>query len=335
MKKLILITLCIFCYLSASGQEYLQEATTCFEKGDYECAKRSYMLFQEFDGKDMSMEITLTDECLRIRIIADGYFEDKEYEKARDRYKSVLEKNPKDPVAQKMYDECIQRLPTNQSVTAYLAIGNTIVDGIFQNMVLVEGGTFMMGGSHEVTLSSFHIGKYAVTQKEWRAVMGNNPSYFKGDDLPVESVDWNDVLEFLGKLNKLTGKAYRLPTEAEWEFAARGGNSSKGYQYAGSDNVGEVGWNNAKKSYSVGLKKANELGLYDMSGNVWEWCSDWYGQYGKAAVTDPTGPTKGSSRVLRGGSWRSFNENCCSTSRYNLNQAKYNNNIGFRIVVSP
>jgi len=152
-------------------------------------------------------------------------------------------------------------------------------------MVFVEGGTFMMGATseqesdafdwekpaHRVTLSDFYIGKYEVTQAQWKAVMGSNPSYFKGDNLPVERVSWGDCQEFIRKLNERTGLTFRLPTEAEWDYAARGGNRSRGYKYSGSDDPDEVAWywdNSGIKTHPVGQKRANELGLYDMSGNV-------------------------------------------------------------------
>ena len=177
---------------------------------------------------------------------------------------------------------------------------------------------------HQVTLSSFSIGKYEVTQAQWVAVMGNNPSEFKGDNLPVEMVSWNDIVGISGaymdingtryyedgyvyKLNQLTGKRYRLPTESEWEYAARGGSKSKGYTYSGSDNIDDVAWYSGNNTPSgtkpVGTKAPNELGIYDMTGNVWEWCSDWYGDYTATAKTNPTGPESGHVRVFRGNSF--------------------------------
>ena len=196
-------------------------------------------------------------------------------------------------------------------------------------MVLVEGGTFMMGCSddecsvvelptHQVTLSSFSIGKYPVTQRQWEIIMGSTvielaesvgyPEYVfgVGDDYPMYWVSWNEAQEFIEKLNVITGKQYRLATEAEWEFAARGGNGSQGYKYSGSDDFDAVAWhseNSAGTSHPVGTKAPNELGIYDMSGGIWEFCNDRYGAYTDEAQTNPQGPTKGSFRVIRGGSW--------------------------------
>ena len=208
-----------------------------------------------------------------------------------------------------------------------------VVEGIYNNMVLVEGGTFYMGATseqgsdaasdekpaHSVTLSSYRIGRYEVTQREWQAVMGGNPSYFKGDlDCPVEQVNYAECLTFISKLNNLTGKHYRLPTEAEWEFAARGGTRSQGYKYSGSNSLASVAWyedNSSSTTHRVGSLSPNELGLYDMSGNVWEWCADWYGSYSSNDQTNPTGPTSGSGRVGRGGSWSNGARSCRVSNR--------------------
>lgn len=217
-------------------------------------------------------------------------------------------------------------------------------------MVRVEGGTFMMGATaeqvddscdnekpaHKVTLSSFSIGKYEVTQEEWQEVMGNNPSSYKGDKRPVECVNWNDCQEFIKKLSAKTGMAFRLPTEAEWEYAARGGSKSRGYKYSGSNNLDEVAWycnNSGNQTHDVGTKKCNELGLYDMSGNVWEWCQDWYGYYEPSAETNPTGPSSASIRVSRGGGWYSDALYCRVSNRFSCSPGYWDSLLGLRLAL--
>ena len=198
------------------------------------------------------------------------------------------------------------------------------VDDVLFTMVKVEGGTFTMGATreqgsdaedgekpaHEVTLSSYYIGQTEVTQELWKAVMGSNPSQFKGAKRPVEAVSWDDCQEFIRKLNQMTGKNFRLPTEAEWEYAARGGNRSKHFKYSGSNNIDDVAWfyyNSGGKSHDVATKRANELGIYDMSGNVYEWCQDKWYDYGSSPNED------GSVRVNRGGCWV-HDAKCCRVS---------------------
>ena len=193
--------------------------------------------------------------------------------------------------------------------------------------------------THKVTLSGYMIGKTEVTQELWQAVMGSNPSRFKGDNLPVEQVSWNDCQEFIKKLNSLTGLNFRLLTEAEWEYAARGGNKSKGYKYSGSGDydIGSVAWyhsNSSSKTHAVATKSANELGLYDMSGNVWEWCSDWYGDYSSGSQTNPKGPSSGSGRVCRGGSWDSYARRCRVSNRSYCNSPDFrNSDLGLRLAL--
>ena len=219
------------------------------------------------------------------------------------------------------------------------------VGGVSFKMIPVEGGTFTMGATaeqgsdaydwekpaHEVTLSSYCIGDAEVTQALWQAVMGSNPSYFTGNlQRPVERVSWNDCQTFITKLNQLTGKTFRLPTEAEWEYAARGGNKSQGYKYAGSNTLGDVAWydgNSSSTTHPVATKAPNELGLYDMSGNVWEWCQDWYGSYSSGAQTNPTGPTLGSARVYRGGSWYYYASSCRAVSSMGQRHSEFVPNL--------
>ena len=214
-------------------------------------------------------------------------------------------------------------------------------------MIEVEGGTFKMGSEdsdaysdekpvHQVTLSSYAIGETEVTQELWQAVMGSNPSNFKGTNLPVEQVSWEDCQEFIRKLNQMTGRTFRLPTEAEWEFAARGGNKSQGYKYSGSNNIDDVAWydgNSSSATHPVKTKKANELGLYDMSGNVYEWCSDWYASYDSSAQTNPTGPNSGSIRVCRGGCWINIAGRCRSASRNNFTPSDRVIILGLRLAL--
>ena len=236
-----------------------------------------------------------------------------------------------------------------------------------KEMVRVPAGEFMMGAleddeeaydherpRHKVTLTrDFLMGKYAVTQALWDSVMGSNPSWFKGANRPVECVSWFDVVDFCNKLSKREGltpaytingndvmcnwnaKGYRLPTEAEWEYSARGGEYHK---YAGSNSVDEVAWyddNSGSETHPVGQKKANGFGLYDMSGNVWEWLWDWKGGYSHGPVTDPYGPAVGSERVVRGGSWDFTPKGVRSSVRGGIDPALQLNYLGFRVVRSP
>jgi formylglycine-generating enzyme required for sulfatase activity len=239
------------------------------------------------------------------------------------------------------------------------APGGAVVPDRF---VRVEGGTFRMGSNsndnerpvHTVTVKTFHISKFEVTQREWVEIMGTNPANFKGDDLPVEQVSWYDAVEYCNKLSLKEGlnpayrgsgnsiscdfsaSGYRLPTEAEWEYAARGGNKDPmSYEYSGGNSVDAAGWysgNSGGRTHPAGTKVPNSLGLYDMSGNVWEWCWDWYGSYSGSSQTDPRGASSGTYRGLRGGSWFNSAQYLRSAVRVNDTPSYRNNNLGFRLV---
>ncbi|MBO7477256.1 MAG: SUMF1/EgtB/PvdO family nonheme iron enzyme [Salinivirgaceae bacterium] len=206
-------------------------------------------------------------------------------------------------------------------------------------MVFVEGGTFLMSDNknHQVTVNSFFIGKYPVTQGLWNNIMGENPSHFTlGDNYPVERVTWDDCQTFISKLNAVTGKQFRLPTEAEWEFAAKGGNQSCGYEYAGSNEIYNVAWfdGDSLSTHIIGTKQPNELGIYDVCGNVWEWCQDWYGDFERKPMINPKGAVTGMCRVLRGGSWNDNAKSCRVTFR-NYSNPSYGLNIfGLRLAMS-
>lgn len=214
--------------------------------------------------------------------------------------------------------------------------------------VWVDGGCFTMGDdrskeederpAHKACVDGFYMGKFEVTQNQWQKVMGGNPSRFKGGERPVENVSWRDANEFISRLNQQTGKSYRLPTEAEWEFAARGGTQSQGGKYSGSDIVNEVAWfneNSGGSTIPVGRKKPNQLGLYDMSGNVWEWCRDWYDKsyYRWSPSDNPQGPDDGSTRVCRGGCWRHEAALARVALRNYIDPGNRNENLGFRLAL--
>ena len=227
-------------------------------------------------------------------------------------------------------------------------------------MVFVEGGSFRMGSDfgnddekpiHNITLSSFYIGKYEVTQSQWEGVMNNNPSFHRGcGNCPVENVSWNDIQEYIIKLNSQTGLKYSLPTEAQWEYAAKGGVKSRGYAYSGSNDIHDVAWyfensetlghNDGEKPISFGRnthavreQNANELGIYDMTGNVNEWCTDWFGPYQSFSETNPSGLASGQFHVVRGGGWNDIEDICRNASRDWLSAFEKNSNCGFRLVL--
>lgn len=243
--------------------------------------------------------------------------------------------------------DCGTKLNNMSNVSRLQGALDINVNGVEFKMIPVEGGTFDMKGTvgsgfskeivQRTTLSDYFIGETQVTQALWQAVMGSNPSRYKGDGLPVEILSWNDCQEFIMKLNAFTGKNFRLPTEAEWEFAARGGNKSRGYKYSGSDRLDDVAWyegNSGNETHPVKTKAPNELGIYDMSGNVFEWCQDWYGSFNKEIQTDPIGPDCGSRRVARGGSWNYDAKYCQVSCRDGFHPAYVDSFIGLRLALT-
>ena len=227
-----------------------------------------------------------------------------------------------------------------------------IVKSIEEKMVAVEGGNFTMGCNnpmdtecvasekprHTVTVKTFKMAKFDVTQKEWKAIMGTTPAGKYCAECPVVNVSWFDVQMFINKLNQLTEKNYRLPTEAEWEYAAKGGNKGHGYIYAGSDEPNNVAWYDSimsKEIHPVGQKKANELGIFDLSGNVWQWCSDWFNDkfYSNSPSNNPTGPAVATKdRALRGGSWWGPRRDCRVANRDKFPPDSKDDDVGFRLV---
>ena len=225
-----------------------------------------------------------------------------------------------------------------------------VVNGYPFEMVIVEGGTFNMGATaeqesealfdeypvHEVTLSTYCIGQTPVTQELWLYVLDELPSAIEDQECPVETVSWYDCQRFIETLNEMTGCQFRLPTEAEWEFAARGGNYSHNYKYSGSDDYDEVAWcelNSGDLTQRVGYKKANELGIYDMSGNVWEWCQDWWDVYSEGPAVNPTGPETGSTRVCRGGCMRGHVRFCRVSCRMDYSPNTRRSDLGLRLAM--
>lgn len=300
--------------LAQSYSDYLQAAKRHLKNGNVEKARLTYNIYKDLTGKK------------------DAYLEG--------------QLNPakvaKDKVASSSKTQASSASPAPQQDKHTSSTSRTfIVKGVSFRMVYVQGGTFRMGSNdpgagddeqpvHSVTLSDYYIGETEVTQQLWRAVMGSNPSFFTGDSQrPVDGVSWEDCQTFISKLNALTGKDFRLPTESEWEYAARGGNKSRGYKYSGSNTLSDVAWyyNNASgTTHPVKQKRSNELGLYDMSGNVWEWCQDYYDgdYYSQSPSYNPAGPDSGSNRVSRGGSWGcdalgnrvAFRDNIIPVNRY-------------------
>lgn len=241
--------------------------------------------------------------------------------------------------------------PTQQTKVTYTSSGAVCtIAGVKFEMVRVDGGTFLMGATgdlsdgawddetpvHSVSLDTYYIGKTEVTQALWKAVMGSNPSAFKGDNMPVQCVSWYDCQAFISRLNTLTGKRFYLPTEAQWEFACRGGNKSRGYLFSGSNSIGDVAWyfdNGNSRPHPVAAKAPNDLGIYDMTGNLMEWCADWVGDYEAGMQRNPQGPSTGEYRICRGGSWRNNARKSRVSYRSNEIPSNSDNGLGFRLAL--
>ena len=254
------------------------------------------------------------------------------------------------------YEDYTDTIQVKSGITSFdfkmTRVISTVVQQVINDMVFVEGGTFTMGATkeqgkeydynetpdHQVTLSSYYIGKYEVTQELWQAVMRENPSYYNSNPHnPVERVSWYDCQMFICELNKMTGRNFRLPTEAEWEYAARGGNQSCRYKYSGKIKLDMVAWyqdNSGDTTHPVGQKSPNELGLYDMSGNVYEWCQDWYdNHYRSGSQINPEGPSSGAHRIIRGGCVASSTGDCRVSSRSSEDPRGKNSSLGFRLAL--
>ena len=389
MKKIIIIALLLLSYLLVIGNNYLQEAKACFDKGNYECAKIQYKLWQEWEGKDMSLHIKNAEECLKALNTADAMFEDKNYVLAETYYKKVLEINPKDPYAKKQSDLCKANLNVSNTNASLITDKTEIshqssrhIKGV--KLLLIKGGNFIMGSpkselqrsddetQHRVTLDDYYLSEKAITNEQYCQFLNamnvkSNGQFVVaeyGNQLLIVVHEWgvqyidNKWRPAQGKANYPVvrvswygAKAYcdwagvRLPTEAEWEFACRAGTSTpfstgSGLNTTQANYNGNYPYNNNVKGKNlrttqpVGSYSQNAWGLYDMHGNVLEWCNEWYGRYETKAVTNPQGPSKGYGRVLRGGSWVSDAKRCRSAYRNGSNPSFCCSNHGFRIAAS-
>ncbi len=310
MKKVLMLLLTLVVSISLFAQseydKYLRSANKALSEGRVDDAERQYTVYKKLTKKV-----------------------DKDFESRLQSKKSGKDKT--------------------RSTSTNANIKTVTVNGVSFEMVWVEGGTFQMGSNdgndnekpvHSVTLDGYYIGKYEVTQALYQAVMGSNPSHFKGSYNPVDKVCWNDAHEFVKKLNKLTGMKFALPTEAQWEYAARGGGKCRDYSYSGGKKIDRVAWycgNSNKGTHPVGQKKPNDLGIYDMTGNVWELCQDWYSEnyYSQSPSRNPVNKKKSAYRIYRGGSWDGDAKHCELTRRAFHEPTFQNIRIGLRLVLLP
>jgi len=289
-------------------------------------------------SSNSKISIECTDEWLNVTSIAEGM-------------KVIVDRN------YKMSGRCGQIILHVGDIDKSIAINQEACDWFESfEMVEVEGGTFFMGAQktdangqnydanayaiespvHHVTVDGFFIGKFEVTQEQWEAAMGNNPSIIVGAKNPVENVTWEEVQKFIDALNQASGLKYRLPTEAEWEFAAKGGNKSNGYLYSGYSVISACAWyysNSNSTTHMIGTKEPNELSIFDMTGNVREWCEDWFDYYTSASKKNPQGPNSGNMKINRGGSWVTPYVNCRNSYRHTDYPNESAQDLGFRIVL--
>ncbi|MBP5545817.1 MAG: SUMF1/EgtB/PvdO family nonheme iron enzyme [Bacteroidales bacterium] len=350
MKKVLLLMALLLVGSVVQGQNnrWLRQADSCLKAGNCDCAQGFYDTYRDLGGgRDKQIEQRIAD-CERKNEILQRSADYEKYERL-----SVAQ-------SAKLVARCGEGSDSIEVLT--VPVGD-----LKFRMVYVKGGTFNMGAQntnpsaanydpdafddespvHSVTLDGYFIGETEVTQALWREVMGSEPDYNggwtteygRGDNYPAYRVSYEDVQEFIKRLSQRTGCTFRLPTEAEWEYAARGGNKSRGYKYSGSNTLRNVAWygdDRDWRTHTVKGKQANELGLYDMSGNVHEWCQDWYGNYGSGSSRAPQGPSSGSRRVIRGGSWAHIARSCRVSYRGNNSNPSYrDSSLGFRLVLVP